>query len=308
MNGNAKTTMDRIGLFSEPGYTTINDPYRQASLRERGQEKGLKPMQIPGSKTKNSTLVGYFSAKFDRIMQGEAFSDPIKLRRQDRLKEKKKEITPKPFMPSNPSKKQSGDGAGTFSGKIEYFSGRPRDREPYSAPPRNLYISPAKKGNGYGYVGVTIGKEYKYIDTDYEAARTLRSNEMKSHKDSLKGPAFKLFNHPTSFFDKNPYHIGKNFPPENEYHPSEKQRPKPFLPSTPAKFKGGSNAGCFDKYPNHSEDLYQKEIVRKEHQKPNIFHPSACPKSKPTTSLVQQNVTKALNSSNFRTVQSVMSY
>ena len=76
-----------------------------------------------GCKTRTATQAGYFAEKFDRIMQGEAHSDPIKHRRQDRLKEKKKQITEKPFMPSNPSAKYSGTGSGTFSGKIDAFKG-----------------------------------------------------------------------------------------------------------------------------------------------------------------------------------------
>ena len=42
--------MDRIGLFSEPGYTTISDPYvKEIAFRGKApHDKGLKPLQIPG--------------------------------------------------------------------------------------------------------------------------------------------------------------------------------------------------------------------------------------------------------------------
>lgn len=76
-----------------------------------------------GSKTRTATQSGYFAKGFDRIMEGEAHSDPIKRKRQDRLKEKKKQMTEQPFIPSNPSAKYSGTGSGTFSGKIEAFPG-----------------------------------------------------------------------------------------------------------------------------------------------------------------------------------------
>ena len=49
---NEKRAMERIGLFSEPGYTTISDPYGKKETVFRGkppQDKGLKPLQIPGS-------------------------------------------------------------------------------------------------------------------------------------------------------------------------------------------------------------------------------------------------------------------
>ena len=51
---NEKRTMERIGLFSEPGYTTISDPYGKKETVFRGkppQDKGLKPLQIPGNIT-----------------------------------------------------------------------------------------------------------------------------------------------------------------------------------------------------------------------------------------------------------------
>ena len=180
-------------------------------------------MVCVGSKTRTATQSGYFAKDFDRIMEGEAHSDAIKRKRQDRLKEKKKQITEKPFMPSNPSAKYSGTGSGTFSGKIEafpgwfihlftsnilinkYYTGSTRSKPPYSAPPKNFQVTPGKKGTGYGYVGVTIGAELKYMESDYEAARQLRAKEMADHNSKLKGQSFKLFNHPQTLFDKNPY-------------------------------------------------------------------------------------------------------
>ena len=54
-------------------------------------------------------------------------------------------------------------------------------------------------------MGVTIGSEFNYMESDYEAARQLRSKETADHKSKLKGQAFKLFNHPQILFDKNPY-------------------------------------------------------------------------------------------------------
>eukprot|EP00800_Vazella_pourtalesii_P013531 TRINITY_DN3246_c0_g1_i2.p1 TRINITY_DN3246_c0_g1~~TRINITY_DN3246_c0_g1_i2.p1 ORF type:complete len:274 (+),score=58.42 TRINITY_DN3246_c0_g1_i2:277-1098(+) len=261
-----------------------------------------------GSKTRTATQSGYFAKGFDRIMEGEAHSDPIKRKRQDRLKEKKKQMTEQPFIPSNPSAKYSGTGSGTFSGKIEAFPGSTRSKPPYSAPPKNFQVTPGKRGTGYGYVGVTIGAEFKYMESDYEAARQLRAKEMADHNSKLKGQSFKLFNHPQTLFDKNPYRQDKSHPPEIEYKPSEKQRLKPFLPSTPAKNIGGAKSGTFDKYPSHSEDLYQLQKTRKDPTKRIIFHPSVGPKSKPSGSLVAQNVLKSVNANNFRTVQSVMSH
>lgn len=58
-----------------------------------------------GSKTKSALPggSGYFQG-FSRMMEGEAYSDPIKMRRQNRLKESKKNIA-KAFLPSNGEKR-----------------------------------------------------------------------------------------------------------------------------------------------------------------------------------------------------------
>ena len=57
-----------------------------------------------GSKEKTALQAGYFNEKYDRVMEGEAYSDPIKMRRQHRVKEASKNIG-KAFMPSNGDKK-----------------------------------------------------------------------------------------------------------------------------------------------------------------------------------------------------------
>ncbi len=57
-----------------------------------------------GSKTISALQAGYFNEKFARVMEGEAYSDPIKIRRQYRIKEAQKNIG-KPFLPSCGEKK-----------------------------------------------------------------------------------------------------------------------------------------------------------------------------------------------------------
>ena len=87
--------MDRVGLFSEMGYTTIGDPYKppnSLSKSERvekrfrsipasklalaepirpnaGGDKDRKPMVVDGSKSRNATQAGYFTKTFDRVME-----------------------------------------------------------------------------------------------------------------------------------------------------------------------------------------------------------------------------------------------
>lgn len=57
-----------------------------------------------GSKLPSALQHGYFNDKFHRILEGEAYTDPIKIRRQQRLKEAQKNLG-KPFLPSSGDKK-----------------------------------------------------------------------------------------------------------------------------------------------------------------------------------------------------------
>ena len=57
-----------------------------------------------GRKSKSALPSGYFNEKFSRVMDGESYTDPVKMRRQDRLKDAQKNIG-KPFVPSSGEKK-----------------------------------------------------------------------------------------------------------------------------------------------------------------------------------------------------------
>lgn len=62
-----------------------------------------KQMLPGGSKTRSALQSGYFDQKFNRIMEGEAFTDPVKHRRQDKLKSSKLNLG-KAFVPSSGEK------------------------------------------------------------------------------------------------------------------------------------------------------------------------------------------------------------
>lgn len=55
---------------------------------------------IPGGIKDRSTGLqdGFFTKNFIRVFEKEAYSDPISLRRKERIQEKKKNITEKPFI------------------------------------------------------------------------------------------------------------------------------------------------------------------------------------------------------------------
>lgn len=63
-----------------------------------------KQMLAGGGKSKSALPVGYFADKFSRVLEGESYTDPVKMRRQDRMKDAQKNIG-KPFLPSSGEKK-----------------------------------------------------------------------------------------------------------------------------------------------------------------------------------------------------------
>lgn len=83
--------------------------------------------------------------------QGEAYTDMIKLRRQQRAKESKKNIGGA-YVPSSYPKKPSGLGNhyGTLGGPTTSFSAAQRKMPKYVAPGKNVLTNPAKQGTGYG--------------------------------------------------------------------------------------------------------------------------------------------------------------
>lgn len=63
-----------------------------------------KQMLSGGNKTKCALQTGYFDTQFKRIFEREALTDPIKIERQYRIQQTKKNLS-KAFLPSNGEKK-----------------------------------------------------------------------------------------------------------------------------------------------------------------------------------------------------------
>ncbi|XP_041080082.1 UPF0602 protein C4orf47 homolog isoform X2 [Polyodon spathula] len=105
MPSEMKTDMERIGLFSEPTYITIGDKYTSPYNRNFSAADSKNKQMLPGgSKVRSALQEGYFDSQFKRIFEKEAYSDPVKQRRQFKMQQSKKNIG-KPFLPSNGEKK-----------------------------------------------------------------------------------------------------------------------------------------------------------------------------------------------------------
>jgi len=310
--GFTKSDMERIGVFQEMGYTTIEDRYKKSSaLSFNDQATKGKQMLPGGSKARSALQAGYFNDKFNRVLEGEAYSDPIKIRRQNRLKENQKNIA-KPFLPSSGDKKPSGLGNhyGTLTGPIGAFSPTEKGKKAYKSPGKNIYSNPGKKGTGFGYVAVTIGKYQTHQPDDYDRCKEIVKRENEDHRRKLKGGAFKLNMHASTYFDSNPYRSDRGLPPLKK-EPAKASHVNPFKPSSPGKVPAGMKAGTFDSYPSHSTDQYNVMNNRPVHvvnKSGKIFMPSAGPKSAPVLSTVNHNVSKSVNCQNYKSVTSIMAF
>ncbi|XP_037382274.1 UPF0602 protein C4orf47 homolog [Talpa occidentalis] len=304
-----KTDMERIGLFSEMEYISIGDKYVSRFNRPFNESASKNKQMLPGGSKEMSDLqAGYFDPHFVRIFEGEGYVNMNQVRRQHMMQEAKKNLG-KAFLPSSGDKKPSGLGSyyGTIGGPIPFFSAQSKPREKYEAPGKNLYTNPGKKGTGYGYANITIGKQFSHSSDLYDAAKENYKKDNEEHHRSLKGTPFKLNLCPREYFDPNPYFTETPLPPIKK---TEMKEPtvQPFKPSSPGKKAGGMKAGTFDPYPSHSADPY---VVKSEDQiagkTAKIFHPPGGPKSRPVESIMTLNVRRALNIKNYKTA-SLQSY
>ncbi|XP_074847941.1 cilia-and flagella-associated protein 96 [Carettochelys insculpta] len=310
MPSEGKTDMERIGLFSEMEYVTLGDKYVSNYMRPFNEAASKNKQMLPGGTKMLSALqAGYFEPQFVRVFEGEAYSNPVQLRRRYRLAESKKNMG-KPFLPNNGVKLPCGIGTyyGTIGGPYPYFSAQLRGKAAYAPPGKNLYTNPGKKGTGYGYPNLTIGKQYPHSSEVYDIGKINAKNVHEDHQRLMKGGPFKLNLYPREYFDINPYHDDKPLAPAKK-PASEKPIAHPFKPSSPAKKSGGMKAGTFDPYPSHSAEPYVVKFSKPvaTNKAGLIFRDSPGSKSRPTTSIVALNVTRSLNVMNYKTAHS-MSY
>jgi len=294
-----KADMERCGLFKEMGYHTIGDKYPKThvSLIPINKQAGVgKQLLVDGLKSKSATQAGYFDKNFVRVFEKEGYFDAIKEKRVQNIAKKKKNLAGE-FIPVNSCKKPNGKGMpyGTFAGKIDYLSPITRKNGVHKSLGPNFLNNPSKKGSGYGYENVTIGKSYPYKGDKYDRQKTLDRIERKEFKSKMKAGAFKLNMHPVSYFNENPYRSDKHLPklkPRRSMSTSRISN-KVFLCSSPGKSSAGCHAGTFDPFPKYIHDPYKRKGKAGTKFKGNKpFYPNQHLKSRPYTSILNQNVKK----------------
>uniref|UniRef100_A0A3Q3A0E4 Cilia-and flagella-associated protein 96 n=1 Tax=Kryptolebias marmoratus TaxID=37003 RepID=A0A3Q3A0E4_KRYMA len=300
-SGDGKSDMERLGVFMEMSYISVGDKYSPPNSRPFN-ELAYQSRQMQAGVTKQLCALqsGFFDKSFKRIFEREALNEPLRLARQNRIQQAKKNMT-KAFLPSNETKKPCGSGShyGTLSGPIEAMSPLSVPKKTHCSPGRNILTSPLKKGSGYSYPNVTLSKMDLYAPDPYDRAKeTLKVSVRSGSGLGLYGP-FRTNFHPQDYFQHNPYHSDKPLPPAHKPLPPQKNEVLvPFKPSSPSKRSGGMKAGTFGTYPSHSAEPYGGHSSKPANQE-TVFYPAPGPKSTPVKSIITVNVNRKIHSTNY---------
>ncbi|XP_070693439.1 cilia-and flagella-associated protein 96 [Pempheris klunzingeri] len=310
LSGEGKSDMERLGVFKEMSYISIGDkytphtnrPFNESAHRSRQMQAGI-------AKQRCALQSGFFDKSFKRIFEREALSDPLRLARQYRIQQTKKNLG-KAFLPCNGIKKPCGSGSyyGTVSGPVEAMSPLSVARKAHRSPGRNIVTSPPKKGSGYSYPNVTLSSVQLYASDPYDRAKDVLQKEAAIHRSKLRDGPFKVNLHPRDYFQGNPYRSDKPLPPPYKPLPPAQSVAVPFKPPSPSKKIGGMKAGTFGTYPSHSADPSISRRSKPTSQEP-VFRPAAGPKSTPVKSIITANVNRSVNSTNYNsTIPTVMTF
>ncbi|XP_062249428.1 cilia-and flagella-associated protein 96 isoform X2 [Platichthys flesus] len=100
-SGEGKSDMERLGVFKEMSYISVGDKYTSPSNRPFN-ESAYRSRQIQAGIAGLQSV--FFEKSYKRIFEREALSDPLRLARQNRIQQAKKNLG-KAFVPYNGVKK-----------------------------------------------------------------------------------------------------------------------------------------------------------------------------------------------------------
>jgi hypothetical protein len=300
--------MQNLGIFSQPSYISIGDSYAKEAhatskddkeKKDYARHQGKQFTTSPSKRGKVGDKV--FFDGFKPLYEKEKFEDPGTQEKVYAKEQKKKNIVPKPFAPSSPSKRNTGLGGyygtigGTYEHQVEYEAQKKGDKpKPVEHEKRNFVTSPSKKGT-YGVPHSTIGPAFEYKNDPYDLER---ENQLKDNAEKIKkriGQPFKSTAHPLDFFDTHKNVAAstvygtddKVLSPKKEKTTTEKKVEKPFKPSSPPK--RGLNS-TFAPFPEYQTDPYEVKHEKddkddKDKARP-VFKPVSNAKSTPTRSII----------------------
>ncbi|KAI9347004.1 hypothetical protein BDR26DRAFT_907845 [Obelidium mucronatum] len=291
MPNDKKPDLDRMGIFTEASYISTNEPFtgkkNENTLLSR--VKG-KQFQTSPNKRGHDTRDVYFDKQFIRLFE---VCCVIWETRRYRLQQKEKNIVNLPFKPSSVPPKPSGSGSqwGTIDqqyplpnkGKNLELPPAPPKQKPESKP--NFLTRPPKKGTGYGYANVTIGKYYEYVSEPYDSVLTAeRKDRLESKKRMIGERAFISSSARLDFFNSFLGLIG-----DGKAAPKTPPKKEKGNGSISNPFKPSSCCGyTINKYPvfelptgaSSSHEKPPKKLVP-------IFRPSGISKSYPIRSIIE---------------------
>ncbi|KAI8899070.1 hypothetical protein BC833DRAFT_396313 [Globomyces pollinis-pini] len=294
----------RMGIFSEPNYVSSGEPFvAKKGVSSLDYRANGKQFLTAPPKRGHDSKDAYFDQHFIRLFENEPYTDLVALRRGWRIKGKEKNITTTPFKPSSVPPKPSGKGShwGTIEQqwpiKNHKFELPPKPEKNDKKPPElkvildsifnsNFVTSPSKKGSGYGYCNVTIGKSYEYQTDPYDGALLAERNSRAANKKKMVGEKpFVSSSTNQEFFN---HFAGMSKLPLEKDVAIEKQEKKILVP-----FKPSSGYGyTINPYPSYELPkgaLERPATVKKGMSKSLIFKPSGVTGTYPIRSIIESS-------------------
>ncbi|KAI8907374.1 hypothetical protein EDD86DRAFT_209408 [Gorgonomyces haynaldii] len=292
-----KTDLVRMGLFSEAQYISSGEQYntKKGGSTLDYRTKGKQFLTAPPKKGHDDKHA-YFDKEFVRVFENEPYTDLVVLRRRWRLQAKDKNITPQPFKPSSVPPKPSGKGStwGTIEQQFPTYTklpapaAKPAPESKKQPELKNFLTAPPKKGSGYGYPSVTIGKSYEYVSDPYNRSLDLERQERSENIKKMVGARpFIASTTGVEFF--NPFAgLTKIESAQDQEKNQQKHLNPPFKPSSTC----GSTINPYPTYepPKAQEDPNQPKPQAKQHL---IFKPSGVTGSYPIRSIIESTIPKA---------------
>jgi hypothetical protein len=198
----------------------------------------------------------------------------------------------------------SGSYEGTLAGNMKHFSPLNNAKKATAKEKVNFMTNPGKKGTGYGYTGVTLGKLPEYKGSPFDAERKAAIAAAKAHRSAVRGAPFRAAAPDApqgnkGLFDSDVYKptklAGKPKPVKKE-----KKVVVPFYPNKPlgSMGSGGKDSNTFGKF-TYTPEKYQRKVAKpKSTNGTAVFKPISNSKSMPQPSTLVVNVKRSVNPSN----------
>lgn len=294
-----KNAQGSLGLFSEPSYLSLGDPYDPEIKSKAGRHRGLNMTTSP-VKLGNVTKYVCFDKNFKRVSEGDTYVMPGGNERKARKESWNRCLTTNGFTFSSPTKRRTGLGecTGNFS-KFPNWEARggaekkTKDDIP-PMPKPNILTNPTKKGS-YGIPNTTLskGSEYSYLADPYARARDLEQEEKRIVAEKTAaftgGKPFNTMSHAKDCFDKtvytDPEHLRGGYKAGGSARDLALEGKPPMVPSSPPK-KLTAATGCFSKFPKAVPPGPEKQNPASVGIERVVFVPSSPSKSQRSTSIM----------------------